>query len=145
MKSNWSYSPEMPNSGQSQWFYVLCQLKIWWMTLKNNKAPLLCYFKFCASFCSHLWNQTGVIVQKRPNWIKLMIFCAVSPPDMTDDLRKQRRTSPMPHQALCIISSRMWIQTGITIWKGQIGFWPLWPWPLISDHELLHGHQFCQW
>ena len=23
------------------------------MTLKNNRAPLLCYFKLCAAFCSH--------------------------------------------------------------------------------------------
>ena len=27
----------------------------------------------------------------------------------------------------------------------QIGFWPLWPWPLISDLDLLHGHNCCHW
>ena len=37
------------------------------MTLKNNRAPLLCYFKLCASFRSHLCIQTGVTVQ-RPIW-----------------------------------------------------------------------------
>ena len=36
------------------------------MTLKNNRAPLLCYFKLCASFRSHWWIQTGVTVRKRP-------------------------------------------------------------------------------
>ena len=36
------------------------------MTLKNNRAPLLCYFKLCA-FRSHMWIQTGVTVRKRLN------------------------------------------------------------------------------
>ena len=29
-------------SGQNQWFFVPCDLEIWRMTLKNNRAPLLC-------------------------------------------------------------------------------------------------------
>ena len=28
---------------------------IWWMALKNNRAPLLCHFKLCASFRSRRW------------------------------------------------------------------------------------------
>ena len=43
----------------------LCDLEIWWMTLSNNRAPLLCYFKLCKSFQSHRWLQTGVTVRKR--------------------------------------------------------------------------------
>ena len=46
---NWSYSPETLNSGQNQRFFVLCDLEIWRLTLKNNSAPLLCCFKLCAS------------------------------------------------------------------------------------------------
>ena len=30
-------------------FFVPRDLEIWWMTLKNNRAPLLCCFKLCAS------------------------------------------------------------------------------------------------
>ena len=41
MNSNWGYSPETLNSGQNRRFLVLCDLEIWWMTLKNNRAPLL--------------------------------------------------------------------------------------------------------
>ena len=67
--SNWSYSPETPNSGQNQQFSVPCDLKIWWMTLKNNRAPVLCYFKLCALFCSHMWIQTGVTVWKLLIWL----------------------------------------------------------------------------
>ena len=33
----------MPNLGwNSVIFFVLCDLEIWWITLKNNRAPLLC-------------------------------------------------------------------------------------------------------
>ena len=52
--------------------FVPCDLEISWMTLKNNRAPLLCYFKIWASFHSHLWIRTGVTVRKIPilgqNW-----------------------------------------------------------------------------
>ena len=57
VNSNWSYSPEM--------------LEIWWMTLKNNRAPVLCYFKLCESFHSHQSYQTGVTDQKHPIWDKI--------------------------------------------------------------------------
>ena len=49
----------------NRWFFRLCDLEIWWMTPKNNRAPLLCYFKLFASFRSHWWIQTGVAVRKR--------------------------------------------------------------------------------
>ena len=44
------------------------------MTLKNNRAPLQCFFKLCASFGSHLWIQTGVTVRKRLIWVKIDDF-----------------------------------------------------------------------
>ena len=53
-------------------FFVPCDLEIWQMTLKNNRAPLLCYFKLCASFRSHWWIQTGVTVRKRPLSVKIV-------------------------------------------------------------------------
>ena len=74
MNSNWSYSPETPNFGQIRWFLEPCNLAIWCMTLNNNRAPLLCYFKLCASFHSHWWIQTGVTVRKRPIWVKIDDF-----------------------------------------------------------------------
>ena len=33
----------------------------------------------------------------------------------------------------------MWIQTGVTVRKRKFGSWPLWPWPLTSDLDFLHG------
>ena len=62
-----------------------CDLEIWRMTLQNNRAPLLCYFKLCASFRSHWWIKTWVTVRKRPIWW----FGAVRLRNLTDDLAKQ--------------------------------------------------------
>ena len=45
-------------------FFVPCDLEIWWMTLKNNRAHLLCCLKLCASFQSHRWIQTKVTIRK---------------------------------------------------------------------------------
>ena len=64
------FSPETLKSGQNRRFFAPCDLQIWRMTLKSNRAPLLCYFKLCASFHSHWWIQTGVTVRKPPNWGK---------------------------------------------------------------------------
>ena len=69
MYSNWSYSPETPNLGQIRRFLEPCDLEIWWMTLKNNRAPLLCCFQLCAWFHCQMWIQTGVRVRKRLSWV----------------------------------------------------------------------------
>ena len=57
----------MLNLGQNWWFFVPCDLEIWWMTLENNRAPLLYYIKLCASFQSHGRIETGVTVRKTLN------------------------------------------------------------------------------
>ena len=69
MNWNESYSPETPNLGQNRRFLEPCNLEIWWMTLKNNRAPLLSTIKLYASFDHHMWIQTGVTVRKRLSWI----------------------------------------------------------------------------
>ena len=69
MNSNWSYSPETPNLGQIRRFLEPCDLEIWQMTLKNNRAPLLSNIKLYASFHHHMWIQTGVTVRKRLSWV----------------------------------------------------------------------------
>ena len=71
---SWSYSPETPNLGQNRQFFEPCDLAIWCMTLKNNRAPLLFCFKLCASFRNHWWIQAGVTVRKRPIWVTIHDF-----------------------------------------------------------------------
>ena len=60
--------------GSKSAFFVLCDLEIWWKTLENNRATLLYYIKFCASFRSHGWIQTGITVRKRSIRIKIGNF-----------------------------------------------------------------------
>ena len=55
-------------------FFSPCDLEIWWMNPKNNRAPLLCYFKLFASFRSHWWIQTGITVLKSLIWVKIYDF-----------------------------------------------------------------------
>ena len=60
-------------------FFTLHDLEIWWLTLKNNRAPLLCYFKLCASFYNHWWIQTQDTVEHLI-WVKnQLFFCAEWP------------------------------------------------------------------
>ena len=70
MNSNWNYSPETLNLGQNRQFFVPCDLKIWQMTSKNNRAPLLCCFKLCVSFHSHQWigNFLSRVTLKFDRW-----------------------------------------------------------------------------
>ena len=195
MNSNWSCCPETPNLGQIRWFLEPCDLEIWRMTLKNNRAPLLCYFKLYAPFRSHRWIQAGVRVRKHPIWVNIddffscvtlqydvwpwktiehlfyatssfvhhfvaigdfklesqsgngqfgsnsTIFRAVWPWNLTDDLAKQKGTSSVLLQALCIIfvvigEFKLELQSG----NAQSGsnsaiFRAVWPWNLTDDLE----------
>ena len=74
VNSNLSYSPETLNSGQNRRFFSRVTLKILRMTLKNNRASLLCYFELCTSLRTHWWIQIGVTAQKRPIWVKFYEF-----------------------------------------------------------------------
>ena len=54
--------------------FVPHDLEIWWMTLKNNRPPFLCYIKLCAAFQSHGYIKTGVTVRKRTIRVKIGDF-----------------------------------------------------------------------
>ena len=69
--------------------FVPCGLEIWRMTLKNNTAPLLCYFKIWASFHSHLWIQLELHSEESQFWVKIDIFLALWPWNLTDNPEKQ--------------------------------------------------------
>ena len=86
--------------GSKSAIFVPSDLEMRRMTLKNNRAPLLCHFKLCAIDEFKLDLQSGN-AQFRS---KSAIFCNVWPWNLTDDLEKQQGTSSMLLQALCIIS-----------------------------------------
>ena len=144
MNSNWSYSPETDNLGLNWRYFEPCDLEVWRMTLKNNRAPLLCYFKFCVSFGSHWWTQTGVTVRKCPIWVKFNAF--LSRVTLKFDGWPWKTighlfyvTSSYMHHFFIICEFKLELQSG----NGWVGLWPLWPWPLTYDFDLLHGHHFC--
>ena len=74
VKWNLSYSPETLKSGQNWWFFVPGDLKVWWMTLKNNRSPLMYYIKLCASFQSHGWIQSGATVRNFSIRVEIVNF-----------------------------------------------------------------------
>ena len=139
--SNWRYSPETPNFGQNRRFLDPCDLAIWHMTLKNNRAPLLYYFKLYASFHSHWWIQTGVRVRKRPIWVKLDdLFSRVTlqldiwPKKTTGHLFCY--TSSFVHHFVAIGVFKLELESG----NAQFGsnstiFRAVWPWNLMYDLE----------
>ena len=51
--------------------FGLCNLEIWRMISKNNRACLLYYIKLWASFQSHRWIQTGVTIWKLSILVKI--------------------------------------------------------------------------
>ena len=69
VNSNSCYSPETPNSAQN-WRFSPCDIEIWRMNLKNNRAPLLWHIKFCAAFHCQIWFETGVMIRK---WLNLVL------------------------------------------------------------------------
>ena len=135
VNSNWSYSPETLNSGQNKWFFFgLCELEIWRMTLKNNRAPLIWYLKLCVSFHSHWSIQTGVTVRKRPIRVKIDDFfvpCDLEIWQMT--LENNRAPLLYYFKLSALFHSHLWIQTGVTVQKrlnwGKICF-------DLCDHDL---------
>ena len=70
------FKPELQSENarfgsKSTIYFVPRDLEIWQMTLKNNRPPLVCYLKLCASFHSHLWIQAVITVRKRPICVKI--------------------------------------------------------------------------
>ena len=136
-----AYSPKTPNLGQNRWCFVPCDLEIWWMTLENNRASLLCCFKLCATFHSHRWIQTGVTVRKRPIWVKFDDFFS----RMTLKFDRWHwktighlfyATSSFVHHFLAIGELKLELQPG----NAQFGsnstiFRAVWPWNLTYDLE----------
>ena len=88
--------------------------------MKNNRSPLLCYFKMCASFCGHRWIKPGATVRKRSIRVKVGFVYPVRPWNLTIDLEK---TAPLLCHFQLFVSFRnhLWIHSGVTVRN-----WPNW-------------------
>ena len=105
-----------PILGQIQRFLEPYDLQIWQMTLKNNRAPLICYLKHFALFRSHCWVQSGIIVRKCPIWVKIDDFVSLVTLKFDVWHWKNNRTHLLCHLKLCAsFRSRWLIQTGIKV------------------------------
>ena len=112
-------------------------LEIWWLTSKNNWAPLLCYSKIWASSHSHLWIQTGDTVRKRPIWVEIDNFFWLCDLEIWQMTLKINRTHLLYNIKHCApFHHDMWNQTGVMVRK-RISWvlisitltFDLWPWP----------------
>ena len=144
MNLNLSYTPETPNLVQIRRFLEPCDLEIWRMTLKNNTAPLQCYFKLSASFLSHWWIQTGVTVRKHPIRVKFDDFLEPCDLEIWRMTVKNNRAPLLSNIKLyASFHHHMSIQTGVTARKRLC--WVVTSVTLIFDLDLLHGPYFGHW
>ena len=115
------------------------------MTLKNNRAPLLCYFKLYASFRSHRWIQTGVTVRKRPIWVKIDDF--FSRVTLQFDVWPWKTighlfyaTLSFVHHFVAIGDFKLELQSGnAQLRSNSTIFIVVWPWNLTDDLEKQKG------
>ena len=138
VNSNWSYSLETLISGQNRWFIIRCKLEIGWMTLINDKAPLWCYFKLCASFCSHWWIQTGVTVLKCSISVTMDDFFLPCDLEMLWMSLKNNRAPLLCCFKLCALlhtsDNSNLSYSPETLYSGQNRFFcHIWPWNLTDD------------
>ena len=112
--------------GLKSLIFCLCDIEIWCMTPKNNKARLLYYIKLCVSFQIHQWIQTGVTVRKRPIWVKF------------EDFLSRVTLQPIFVLLQASFRSHWWIKTGVTVRKHPI-------WVKIADSFSRVTLQFDVW
>ena len=157
MNSNWGCSPETPHLGQIRQFLEPCDPEIWRMTLKNNRAPLLCYFKLCVSFHTHRWIKIWVAVRKRSIQVKIdNFFSRVTwkfdgwPWKTIGHLLFA--TSSFVHHFVAIGEFKLELQSrnaqsGSNLMIFYLCDLDLWPLTLTfcMDITLVHGHHFGHW
>ena len=115
------------------------------MTLKNNRAPLPCYFNLCTSFRSHWWIQTLDTVRKRPIWFKFDDF--FSRVTLKFDRWPSKTlghlfyaTSSFVHHFIAIGEVKLELQFGNAQFRSNSTiFLAMWPWNLIDDLQKQKG------
>ena len=102
-------------------FLVACDLEIWRITLKTDRASLLCYFKLCASIHNHRWVQTRVTIPKRPIRINIGDFWTCVTLQFDGWPWKNNRAHFLCFCRHCAsFLNNRWIQTRVTVRKHQI-------------------------
>ena len=122
-------------------FFCPCDLKIWWMTSKNHRAPLLHYIKLCASFQTPRWIQTEVTVRIRS--IRVKIGDCLSRVTLKFDGWPWKvirhlffATFSFVRHFKAISEFILKLQSGSAQFGSKSAiFCPMWPWNLMDDLE----------
>ena len=131
--------------GSKSAIFSPCDLKIWWIILKNNRIPLLFYIKLCASFWSHRCIQNWVTVWKRPICVKIgdILSCVTLKfdgwPWKTTGLLVYT-TSRFMHHFIAISGFKLELQPGnAQVESKSANFCPVWPSNLTDEREKFQG------
>ena len=123
----------------NHWFFAPCDIEMWWMTLENNRAPLLYYIKLCPSFQIHWWIETEVTVRKHPIWVKIADFLSCLNLKFDGWLWKTighlfYTTPSFVHHFKSIGEFKLDLTVRKrSIWVKIGNFCPMWPWNLTDD------------
>ena len=129
-------------------------LKIWWMTLENNRAPLLYYTKLCASFQSHRWSQTWVTIRKRSSRVKICDFLSCVTLKFDGWPWKTighifYTTLSFLHHFKAMGEFKLELQSGNAKFRSKSAiFSPVWPWnltPLLCFFKLCASFRTHWW
>ena len=94
-----------------RWFFSLCDLEIWWMTSKNNRALLPYYIKLCASFQIHQCSETWVTVRKRSIPVKIGDCFVQLDFEIWWMTLKNNRATFLCYIKLCVSFSKPWVNS----------------------------------
>ena len=100
------------------------------------RAPLLCYFKLCASFRGHWWVQTGFTVREKSNLGQIRRILEPCDLEIWRMTLKNIRAPLLSNIKLyASFHHHMGFQTGVTVWKRLSWVltsvtltFDLWPW-----------------
>ena len=111
----------LPKFDPNHRFFSPCDLEIWWMTLENNRAPLLYYIKLCASFQIHRWIETEVTVRKHLTRVKIDDFFVLCDLEIWWMALENNKASLLYYTKLCAsFQIHRWIQIEVTVRKPSI-------------------------
>ena len=102
-------------------FLSPCDLEIWCMTSKINRAPLLYYIKLCVSFQIHRWIQTEVTLPKRSIRVEIGDFFVLCDLEIWWMTLENYRTPLLYYIKLCAsFQIHQWIETEVTVQKPSL-------------------------
>ena len=142
VNSNWSYSPEILNSGQNWWFFLAhVILKFGRRPWKTTGYLFYATSSYVHHFINHQSNQTGVTVRKRPIRVEIVNFLSCVTLKFDGWSWKIIRhlfyfTSSFVHHFVAVCEFKLDLQPGYAQFRSKLTiFCSVWPWNLMNDLE----------